>query len=270
MTSLGPGIESLSGHLLRLMRKGVTVLQNVFFLKCCLEYGIHPRWNILMRIPGEEYEDYQEMTELISKLLHLAPPFGIGKIQCHRFSPYFTESGTFTENIRPEPWYEALFPPEKIDLARVAYSFKANWKNVLTEEAYQGLTDQAQKWRKLWTANTKKPGLIIIPGSTKEKLSIPLSIPFSIPLRIQDTRTKKLKIHQLNTVESLIYDLIKNPLGLKKIIALCSKQAENLSEQEIRASLAKFIKTDLAITEKGQYLALAIDENQGGKNDLSC
>ena len=69
-----PGIESLSSHVLRLMAKGVTALQNVQFLKSCLRHGVQPVWNFINGIPGEREEDYQEMLSLIEKIHHLPPP----------------------------------------------------------------------------------------------------------------------------------------------------------------------------------------------------
>ena len=54
-----PGIESLSDHVLALMKKGVTGLRNVQLLKWCKEYGIEVDWNILYGFPGETREDYR-------------------------------------------------------------------------------------------------------------------------------------------------------------------------------------------------------------------
>jgi ribosomal peptide maturation radical SAM protein 1 len=50
---LQPGIESLSTPILKLMRKGVTALQNVRLLKWCAEYGIQVYWNVIYGFPGE-------------------------------------------------------------------------------------------------------------------------------------------------------------------------------------------------------------------------
>ena len=47
MRRIQPGIESLSDHVLKLMRKGTTALQNIQLLKWCREYGVQPEWNLL-------------------------------------------------------------------------------------------------------------------------------------------------------------------------------------------------------------------------------
>ncbi len=51
-----PGIESLSSHVLKLMKKGVTGIQNIQLLKWCREYGIEVAWNLLYGFPGETAE----------------------------------------------------------------------------------------------------------------------------------------------------------------------------------------------------------------------
>ena len=64
-----PGIESLSTPLLKLLRKGVSALQNVHLIKLCRTYGVIPAWNILIRLPGEAPEHYAEMAALIPKII---------------------------------------------------------------------------------------------------------------------------------------------------------------------------------------------------------
>ena len=89
VTDVGPGIESLNSHLLELMRKGVSALQTVYFLKLCRELELKPRWTNLIRVPGETKPTI-ERWQWIPKVLHLSAS-GAGEIQLHRFSPYFFE-----------------------------------------------------------------------------------------------------------------------------------------------------------------------------------
>ena len=58
-----PGIESLSTPVLKLMRKGCTMLQNIQLLKSCAGAGIEPGWNLLYGFPGEDPESYREFME---------------------------------------------------------------------------------------------------------------------------------------------------------------------------------------------------------------
>ena len=69
-----PGIESLSSHVLSLMKKGVTGIQNMALLKWCREYGIEAAWNLLYGFPGETGEDYDASARYASAIPHLRPP----------------------------------------------------------------------------------------------------------------------------------------------------------------------------------------------------
>ena len=46
VTTIQPGIESFSDRVLKLMKKGVTGLQNIQLLKWCKEIGRHSRSGI--------------------------------------------------------------------------------------------------------------------------------------------------------------------------------------------------------------------------------
>ena len=92
--AMQPGIESLSTPILRLMRKGVTALQNIRLLKWCAEIGITPAWNLLYGFPGEPAQEYARMAELIPSLVHFTPPT-FTPIQMERFSPYFDRPAEF-------------------------------------------------------------------------------------------------------------------------------------------------------------------------------
>ena len=50
-TSIQPGVESFSASVLRLMRKGLSPLQNIALLRWCDEYFVEPYWNVLAGLP---------------------------------------------------------------------------------------------------------------------------------------------------------------------------------------------------------------------------
>jgi ribosomal peptide maturation radical SAM protein 1 len=123
-TTLQPGIETFSDHILKLMDKGATALQQICCLKWSQQVGISATYNILLRNPGETAEDYREMLELIPFLTHLLPPNGIANMQLERYSPYFMRPEAFgIRNIRPKPHYRFMFPDPAIDLNALVYQF---------------------------------------------------------------------------------------------------------------------------------------------------
>src|SRR5262249_18382464 len=90
-----PGIESMSDHVLRLMRKGTTTLRNIQLLKWCQELGIIAEWNLLYGFPGETRQDYAEMLQLFPSIRFLRPPSACGPIRLDRFSPFFDAQSEF-------------------------------------------------------------------------------------------------------------------------------------------------------------------------------
>jgi hypothetical protein len=76
-----PGIESMSDHVLKLMRKGTTALRNVQLLKWCREYGVAVDYNILYGFPGETADDYQQMLDLLRSIAFLGGPSATGPVR---------------------------------------------------------------------------------------------------------------------------------------------------------------------------------------------
>lgn len=123
-----PGIESLSTPTLRLMRKGITALQNIQLLKWAREVGLHVLWNLLLGFPGEDPAEYSRMAEMVPALVHLQPPNGPTRITVDRFSPYWEEREALGVcNVRPSGAYRTIYPFPEEDLAQLAYFFDYNY-----------------------------------------------------------------------------------------------------------------------------------------------
>jgi ribosomal peptide maturation radical SAM protein 1 len=134
-----PGIESLSDHVLGLMRKGVRAVQNIQLLKWCKGLGIRPAWSLLYGFPGERPEEYARMAALVPLISHLPPPQGIGRIRLDRFSPNFERSAELGfANVRPVAAYRHIYPFEDAVLASLAYYFDYDYRDGQDPEAYVG------------------------------------------------------------------------------------------------------------------------------------
>ena len=97
-----PGIESLNDHLLDLMNKGNNAAAHVAFLKNCRRHHLGLTWNLLIGIPGEKAEDYEEMTALIPKIVHFQPPTGAFPIMFQRYSRYLETPEAYGLELEPE------------------------------------------------------------------------------------------------------------------------------------------------------------------------
>jgi ribosomal peptide maturation radical SAM protein 1 len=129
VSRIQPGIESLSDHVLKLMRKGTTGLRNIQLLKWAQEFGITVEWNVLYGFPGETPEDYRRLLDLLPAIRFLRPPCAAGPIRLDRFSPYHNSPGEFgLINVRPMKTYGYLYPFEEDSLKRIAYYFDFDYE----------------------------------------------------------------------------------------------------------------------------------------------
>jgi ribosomal peptide maturation radical SAM protein 1 len=149
VTSIQPGIESLSSRLLKLLDKGVKGIQNLALLRWCREERITPVWNLLYGIPGERTEDYLEQIELIERIPHFTPPEGAHLIQIDRFSPYFNsyrEHGW--SGIEPLREYRLLHRDMSDEALReVAYHFEGVGAPFSVHEYDAQLRAAVERWK---------------------------------------------------------------------------------------------------------------------------
>ncbi|MCG8418207.1 MAG: hypothetical protein MJE77_09725 [Proteobacteria bacterium] len=242
-----PGIESLSANLLKLLRKGVSPLMNVYCLKLMREYKVSPVWNVLLRIPGERAADYDEMAQLIPKIVHFQPPCGSAReIEMHRFSPYFEEGSHWATNRRPLPIYKLIYPEHCIDISRIAYFFEADWNDVLAASAYDEVRERVDEWRHAWREGVEPPSLIC-------------QVSGDGTLLITDTRcpVRGAGTWKLNERESMVYRKLRDPT---RIAALHAELTPRIGT--IEDIVDGFVENSLAIRESGRILGLATEKER--------
>jgi ribosomal peptide maturation radical SAM protein 1 len=123
-----PGIEALSTHVLKLMRKGCTAMQNVQCMKWAHQYGITVEWNLLYGFPGETSEDYKE-TLAVLQAINLRQPAGCYPIRMDRFSPNYLQHRLMGfANVRPAAPYTFLYPFSTDELVELAYYFDHDYE----------------------------------------------------------------------------------------------------------------------------------------------
>jgi len=146
-----PGIESFNDHVLRLMDKGSTGIQQIQFVKWATEIGISMRYGVIYGCPGERPEDYDEMREAVPFLSHLAPPKYVGEISLDRFSPYFMNPQHYgIRDVRPHENYRRIFRENRVKIEEIAYSFVYDHDDHHDEplrEAIRRCSDALMAWR---------------------------------------------------------------------------------------------------------------------------
>jgi ribosomal peptide maturation radical SAM protein 1 len=150
VTQIQPGIESLSTHVLQLLRKGVRAAQNVNLLRWARYYGVDVGWNVLCGHPGETDQDYTDQIGVLPHLRHLQPPATVTPIWMERFSPLYTERATLPiRDVGPERSYRYVYP-DGVDLDRVAYFFEYELSEPAHETAAGELAAGVTQWQHAW------------------------------------------------------------------------------------------------------------------------
>jgi ribosomal peptide maturation radical SAM protein 1 len=150
--TIQPGIESFSSNVLKIMKKGVSGLQNIQLLKWCKEIGVEPIWYFLMGFPGESPEDYHAMAALSARVCHLPRPSGVNVVRLDRFSPNFNESDRlgFTK-LRPLQFYSFLYDLPESALRNLAYYFAYDYKAPRDVARYADpLVKSVHAWTTTW------------------------------------------------------------------------------------------------------------------------
>ncbi len=246
VSRIQPGIESLSDHVLKLMRKGTCGLRNIQLLKWCREHGIDVDWNILYGFPGETREDYEEMLPMLSAIEFLDPPVACGPIRMDRFSPYFENPKEFgLINIRPIKPYAFLYPFPPESLMRIAYHFDFDYH---PGELPSGHADRVirfvEEWRQkqhrgLLSSMRRADGSLVLydtrPGATTREIEL------------DDKAAAAYEFcDEFRPFSSIVRHLRERSPG-KEII-----------EENVRAFLDSLAANRLMVTDGHNWLSLAI------------
>ncbi|WP_258099411.1 RiPP maturation radical SAM C-methyltransferase [Marinoscillum pacificum] len=238
-----PGIESLSSSVLKLMKKGVSGIQNVVFLKWTKYYGIETYWNILWGFPGEKTEYIEEQNQVISNIYHLQPPIGYGRIWMERFSPiYANESAYPKKHMTPHFSYQYIYP-ENYNLDKIAYFFSYELVDTLDDDNYEILTKNIDKWQSSFDQDINSLTFSYSPGM----------------VRVEDFRINK---------ENGIY-IFEDPID--ELFLLCNDTPKTISylnkyfkgdKSELPNLLDELIQMGLFIKENDQYLNVCLPKSE--------
>jgi ribosomal peptide maturation radical SAM protein 1 len=247
--AIQPGIESLSTPILKLMKKGVSALQNIRLLKWAARHEIHVIWNLLYGFPGEAPEEYTRMSELIPSLVHLEPPT-LSALMVYRFSPYHARPAEHGIELGdPLPYYGMLYDVDEQCLGDLAQAFEYTHRDGRDPETYVGgVRAGVERWNRDWKRNSgalsyrRGPGFLVILDSRTTSAS-----PARYTLGEQEAAVY-LACDAGATVPAIVESLRESPAGA-------------LSEAEIRSLLGDFLDARLMYEERGRYLSLAVQRS---------
>jgi ribosomal peptide maturation radical SAM protein 1 len=239
-----PGIESFSDPVLRLMRKGVSGLQNIQLLKWCKELGIEPGWNLIWGFPGEPPDEYARMAELVPLLAHLHPPGGYGVVRLDRFSPNFDDAERLgLVNVRPVPPYRYVYALPGEALARLASFFTFEYRE---PRDLSGYVTRLEKKLRAWPGLFGKYDLFCVDRGNW--------------LLVWDLRpVSRALLTALHGIDRVLYracDTACDPRQLAESAALHLKAP--VSPEEVTRRLEPLVERGLMVRDASRYLALAI------------
>lgn len=247
-----PGIESLSTPILKLMRKGVSALQNIRLLKWAAELDIDVLWNHLYAFPDEpQHAEYDRLADVVKSLAHLEPPSGMIALSVQRFSPYHFEANSKKwgyELVGPMKHYPFLYQTDRETLMDLVYEFEYRYTDGRVPTDYAAnLIKEIKGWREMFTAAQSSRGTLKYrcgPG-------------FMI---IRDRRPNlEAYDYQLDHTQSEIYLACDAGAKLPAIVKHLANSGAPLCEVgQIEEFLAELVKARLVYEEDGTYLSLAI------------
>lgn len=253
--TIQPGIESLSDHVLRLMRKGCTGAQNIQLLRWADEVGLSAAWNFISGFPGESPAEYDAMAQLIPLLTHLQPPTGCSPFRLDRFSPYHDAPEHYhLDRVRPTYSYYYVFPFGARDLARLAYYFDFDYADGQNPHTYIGpLTREVQRW---WAAYQAGP-------EARPRLDL---VQDGDLLVISDTRTCAVApTHRLDGLAAAIYlrcDVAQTRQSLARNLG------GPLEDADLEATLQMLLNARLLVELGGHFLSLAVFRSRTQQQEI--
>ena len=241
------GVESLNDHLLSLMGKGSTGVQNVALMKYCTTYRVALIWQMMTKIPGERREDYEQLMSILPLIFHLHPPANTIKIDFMRFSKYCDRPQDFGLELRPAPLYRCCFAdrPDISDNFGVYYEVVGGpFADTLREnrDLYRQLDAAVKKWNEQF--HSKK----------RERLSMAET---GAGISIRDTRAcAEEGSCELSGLAAEVYRLAWEPAPPASLLERLPKS----SEEEVKAVLDDLVARKLMLFLSGKYLALAVPD----------
>jgi ribosomal peptide maturation radical SAM protein 1 len=250
-----PGIESLSSTILKMMRKGVTALQNIRLLKWAKQFGISVQWNLLHGFPGEPLEEYELMTDVMSSIIHLQPP-RMSRLVVERFSPYHQTPELFgLTDLKPYPFYKFIYPVSDADLNELAYDFTYEYKDTCDRSCFlEKIRAQIETWRDDYEKGTSSLTYKRGPGF----------------LVISDRRANlEMGDYQLGPVEAEVYLACDGGATPKSVLERLRASGYTRTRlAEVTEFLVELLDAGLVYEENGRYLSLALCTNDNVNDSM--
>lgn len=237
------GIESFSSAHLESMNKNSSLIDNLYFLKLCLELSIEPIYGILINRPGDLPVHYKEMISVIRLIQHLPPPKYISEFDLRPDSDLFYQRKKFNIKIHfPKSVFESLFFNKDYN-CEFRPSFKI-YPNLKIENELIILEKLIKTWQKKWKKSRKTNTPILQIVETKKGYCV------------LKNGTKVLNNKSIDKDEIKLFNYLQDPKEKNKLLHYIKRNPMLNSE-----SLEKLLYYNLVYYESDKYLSLVPSNN---------
>ena len=246
------GIETLNDHMLNLLNKGGDVANNIRFLKCLRHAGVRIYWNLLVKMPGEKKEDYEEMIALMPLLYHLPPPTGYSEIVFESQGAYVKDPERFGLTMVPKPVYRYLFGDNDEIIKLIASLFDDVGEESRrlyreTQKYYNPLENIVKEWS---NAYWKEGGCHLLMEDRQDYLVM------------TDTRPcAKMTMCFLKEPARTVCLMCDRPQTFDVLLKKMQKESRDFSEEDLKDCLDYLTDSRYLLYISGQYLTLAINKS---------
>jgi len=242
LNSVQVGIESLSTSLLKRMKKGVGVMENIAAMKNGVEAGITLEGNLILEFPGSTQEEVEQTLRALDAVLPFHPldsaSFFLGS-----GSPIHCNPKDFgIRSIRHHPHYNKLFPPSTLTtLKPLIYSYHGD--RARQKKLWQPVRDKIAAWKKFHANrdNRNIPALFYRNGD--DFLIIRQELPSAPTLH-----------HRLKGKSKDIYLACRHIVTRKELL----ETFKSINTKQLCNFLDGLVDKNLLYREEDRYLALAV------------
>lgn len=236
------GIEALSDSLLRRMRKGTTVMDNIAAMKFAQAAGMVLDGNLILEFPGSTKQEVQETLEILDKILPFRPLSGAGFFLGHG-SPVCCRPEKFgIKAITQHPTNRQLYPApilSKLDMLIKSYRGDRTLQTTLWKPVRKKIAAWQDFHRR--RPNPSLPPLSYRDGST-----------FLI-IR-QELANNTTLHHRLRGLSRQIYLACEQPIAKKELLTRFSQ----VTKKQLSAFLTDLEQKNILYCSKTSCLALAV------------
>lgn len=245
VTLVQPGIECLEDGLLDKIDKGVSLQDNLLFMKWSLELGLEVSWNLLLALPEATEKELRRQLDVIERIAHLPPPSPTRLLFVRASSYHLRPERYGLSNLRPDPFYPYVHPPH-VDIAEIAYELVADHDMTALLPLWEETARAVNAWRERWrrgaprlTASREGADVVVIDG--------------------REDGVPEKRVTLSGPVALVVGALAEDALGAESVSG-----RTGLASDVVDSALGELERAGFVLESKGRFIPLVIFERQSG------